>query len=117
MVKQMIEEEMARTMPPEKCEQCTCGGDCESYEHLVDNRADLYRRFRLVSSEYKGVYYYKCRACGTTAFSREALYRITDEWGKSRIAWVAERVHCNGCGMNWNRVEKENKMNEDGTWR
>lgn len=116
-MRQMYEEEMALTMPPEKCEQCTCGGDCNSFEHLVDNRANLYRLFKMVTSEHKGVWIYKCRACGTTAFSREALYHITDEFGKHRIAWVAERVKCNGCGTDWHRVEKENKQNEDGTWR
>lgn len=118
MVKQMIEEEMARTRPPEKCETCNCDGNCHSQEHIQDNRADLYRQFRVVESEHKGVFYFKCKDCGVTAFSREALYRITDEEkGTSRLAWVAEKVKCTSCGKTWRRVEKEAKQDEGGYWR
>jgi hypothetical protein len=106
-IREMYQDEMKRTAPPGKCQGCELEEDCPSWEHLMDNRAELYRKFAMIPANF-GQYVWMCKKCLITAFSREGLYRIRSDNGKVRMAWVTESVRCIcGCGTTWRRKEIE----------
>jgi len=100
-----VEQEIVRTLPPD--EPCgNCGSMCDECADFPDNRMELYKHFAFVPSDIKGEYLIVCKRCLKSCFVREGLYRITSHEGRSRPAWVVEKVVCHSCGNRWKREEK-----------